>query len=59
MGTFDDAQEKAVDAVRTRGEQLDEVLGNVGSALEDKVAPVAERVTEKFFEKSEGSRTAQ
>jgi hypothetical protein len=54
MGTADDAKEKAVDAGQTRGEQLDEAVAKIGEAIEAKVAPVAEEVTEKFVERTGG-----
>lgn len=54
MGNPDDAKENALDAVRTRGARLDEAVAKVGEAIEAKVTPVAEEVTEKFVERTGG-----
>lgn len=52
--TVDDAKEKALDAARTRGNQLDEAVEKVGAAIEDKIAPTADKVTAKFDEVAGG-----
>lgn len=54
MGTGDEAKEKALDAARTRGEQLDEAVEKVGAVIEEKVGPVADKVADKVVDVTGG-----
>jgi hypothetical protein len=55
MGTAEDAQDNARDATPSRGQQLDEAVEKVGATLEDKAGKVADKVADKFIEKTGGS----